>query len=240
MIQSKLMRVINNSLIAKDTYKIVFEAKLDAKAGQFVDVLIPGFTLRRPLSISRIYEDSFEIIYKIKGEGTKVLSDVKAGEMLDVLGPLGNGFELVKNKKVLLIGGGIGIPPLLQLYHDLKGSNKVELLIGLNSSNENAYDEYQPFVATLDDSAYQGNVIDYIKNHNLDFDYIYSCGPMGMLKAIDKLGYDGEISIEQRMACGFGVCRGCTCKTKNNKKKRVCVEGPVFKIGEVNLDEYEN
>ncbi len=237
------MKVQSNGLIAKDTYCLVFEEKLQAKPGQFIAIQIDGHTLRRPISISRIHEDRFEIIYKIKGKGTSDLSKVQPGSFLEVLAPLGNGFTLVEGKKVLLVGGGIGTPPLLELYHQLQKKNhSVELLVGLNDLEENAYEDYSPRVATIKgESEFVGNVIEYLKTIPVEYDYVYACGPMGMLKALEKhVSVDGQISIEERMGCGFGACRGCTCKTKENKHKRICVEGPVFKIGEVNFDEHEN
>ncbi|MDH6604220.1 dihydroorotate dehydrogenase electron transfer subunit [Bacilli bacterium PM5-9] len=242
LIQSKtdLMKVISNELIAKDTYKMVFDYKLKAKAGQFINIKLDNHYLRRPISISKIFADKFEIIYKIKGQGTKDLASIKAGTYLDILFPLGNGFELVKDKNVLLIGGGIGIPPLLQLFDELKENNEVKLLIGITDIEENAYDSYNPMIATINKSDYfQGNVIEYLKNNDIQYDYIYSCGPMPMLNALQKyVNVEGQISIEERMGCGFGACMGCSCQTKNKENKRICVDGPVFKIGELDLDEY--
>lgn len=238
LIQSNI-EVKSNELVAQDTYKMILNEAIDAKCGQFINIKLNNYYLRRPISISKINEKDFEIIYKIKGFGTNDLANIKSGEYLNILLPLGNGFELVENKNVLLVGGGIGIPPLLQLADELKPCNNVQLLIGLNNINENCYSEYNPIVCTMDGSSeFNGTVIDYINQNNLEFDYIYSCGPMGMLNALNKLGYDGQISIEERMGCGFGACMGCSCKTKNNDHKRICVEGPVFKIGELNLDEY--
>ena len=242
MLNSKtdLIKVLFNGLIAKDTYKMIFEYQLDAKAGQFVNIKLDNHYLRRPISISKINRYNFEIIYKIKGEGTRDLAKIEPLTYLDVLLPLGNGFELVENKKVLLIGGGIGIPPLLQLYNELKINNEVQLLIGLNEAGENAYDLYNPMIATLEKSQYfHGNVIEFLKNNNVDYDYVYSCGPMPMLNALQEyVNVPGQISIEERMGCGFGACMGCSCKTKDNDYRRICVEGPVFKIGELDLNEY--
>ena len=240
--QSKVknIEVISNELIALNVYKMVLKDKLEAKAGQFVNIKINDHYLRRPISISKINENDFEIIYKINGEGTFDLTKKVKGDVLDVLLPLGNGFELVENKKVLLIGGGIGIPPLLELYHQLQNNNEVQLLIGLSDIKENAYNDYHPLIATINKSDYfQGNVVEYLKANETEYDYVYSCGPMPMLKAIDKyVTCEGQISIEERMGCGFGACMGCSCKTKNNEVKRICVEGPVFKLKELNLDEY--
>lgn len=242
LIQSKTkkMRVLSNELIAKDTYKMVFDYKLIAKPGQFINIKLANQYLRRPISISKINSDNFEIIYKVKGKGTLELSKINCDEFLDILYPLGNGFELVENKKVLLIGGGIGIPPLLQLYDELMSLNSVNLLIGLSDIEENAYQEYKPLIATINKSDYfNGNVIEYLENNEIEYDYIYACGPMAMLKAIQNyVTCPGQISIEERMGCGFGACMGCSCKTVNGVIKRICVEGPVFELKELNLDEY--
>ncbi|WP_423364379.1 dihydroorotate dehydrogenase electron transfer subunit [Mycoplasma sp. P36-A1] len=243
MTQSKTekIKVISNKLIALNTYKMVFEKQINAKPGQFINIKLDNHYLRRPISISIINEQNFEIIYKIKGQGTKDLSNIKENEYLDILYPLGNGFELVENKNILLIGGGVGIPPLLELYKQLKNNNEVKLLIGITNLAENAYTEYNPLIATIEKSVeFQGNIIQYLKaNPQIKYDYIYSCGPMPMLQAIQEyVKVDGQISIEERMGCGFGACMGCSCKTKDNSYKRICVEGPVFKIGELNLNDY--
>lgn len=241
MIQSKteLINIISNTMIASNTYKMVLDASIEALPGQFINIKLDNHYLRRPISISRINQDNFEIIYKVKGEGTKDLSMLKENDIIDVLYPLGNGYTLVENKKVLLIGGGIGIPPLLELYHQLSKNNEVQLLIGITSLDENAYDEYKPMIATINkSSAYQGNVVEYLKDNEIDYNYVYACGPMPMLKAVQKyIEVDGQISIEERMGCGFGACMGCSCKSKDGYK-RICVEGPVFGIKELDLDDY--
>ncbi len=239
MLTQSNIEVLRNELVAADTYKLVFNYKLKAKPGQFINIKINNYFLRRPLSISKINENDFEVIYKVKGEGTKVLTQVRPGEFLDVLLPLGNGFDLVESKNVLLVGGGIGVPPLLELYTQLKPNNNLTFIIGLNSEVENAYTEYSPIVCTVDETGdFCGNVIEYIKQSDLKYDYVYACGPMGMLHQINLLDVCGQISIEERMGCGFGACMGCSCVTTNNTYKRICVDGPVFEIGELDLNEY--
>ncbi len=241
MLKQFNVEVLENNLVALNTYKMVFNYKLEANAGQFINIKLDNHFLRRPISISKINDETFEIIYKIKGEGTKDLSNVHKGEYLDILAPLGNGFSLVNSKTVLLIGGGIGIPPLVQLYEELKSTNNVKLLIGLNNIDENLYCEYNPIVCTLDNSGdFNGNVIEYLNHSNIEYDYVYACGPMGMLNEVNMLNVKGQISIEERRGCGFGGCVGCTCKTVKGEYKRICVEGPVFNIGELNLNEYGN
>jgi len=239
----KNIKVLSNELIAKDTYKMVLAQSICVKPGMFVNIKVNNHYLRRPISISMVNEDNFEIIYKTKGQGTKDLSMVKAGEYLDILLPLGNGYELVENKKVLLVGGGIGIPPLLELYKQLQDNNSIQLICGFNDEKENAYQDYNPKVATMLPSQYfQGNVVELIDSlvkEGLEYDYVYACGPMPMLRAIqDYVKVEGQISIEERMGCGFGACMGCTCKTKANESKRICIDGPVFKLGAIDLYEY--
>lgn len=232
-----LIEVLDNRLVAENTYKMVFNKCINALPGQFINIKLDGFYLRRPISISRLNSDSFEIIYKIKGSGTTALAAIEKGTIVDVLLPLGNGFTLVNNKKVLLVGGGVGVPPLLELMIQLQACNQVQLLIGLTNEAENAYQQYDPIVCTINESnAYHGNVVDYLKEAHLDYDYVYACGPMPMLKALqDYVDCPGQISIEERMGCGFGACMGCSTKTKEDESKRVCVEGPVFAIGELLL-----
>ncbi|MEG0284217.1 MAG: dihydroorotate dehydrogenase electron transfer subunit [Erysipelotrichales bacterium] len=235
------MEVKSNEELVNGVYKMVVNHEFEGRPGQFANIKVEGQYLRRPISISRIHKDSFEMLYKLKGEGTKKLAQYKANQEIDIILPLGNGFDLVEEKKVLLIGGGIGVPPLLELYHQLKTQNKsVELLIGVTGEEDNIYSEYNPIVTTiLPSKYYQGNVIEYLKDHDIDYDYVYACGPMGMLNAIQEyVSCPGQISIEEKMGCGFGVCNACTCKTKDKEYKRICVEGPVFKIGELDLNDY--
>jgi len=238
------LKVLRNDLIAKDTYLMELQASINVKPGMFVNIKLSNHYLRRPISISLVHDHSFEIIYKVKGQGTKDLSSILAGDYLDVLLPLGNGYDLVENKKVLLVGGGIGIPPLLELKKQLDTNNQVTLMCGFNSIEEHAYQDYSPLVCTIQESdQFVGNVVEYIKDleskKQLDYDYIYACGPMPMLRALqDYIKVDGQISIEERMGCGFGACMGCTCKTKANESKRICLDGPVFKLGEIDLYEY--
>ncbi|MDR1781488.1 MAG: dihydroorotate dehydrogenase electron transfer subunit [Bacilli bacterium] len=242
LIQSKVekIKVISNKEVAKDIYQMSFAASLHAVPGQFINIKVKDCYLRRPISIANIEEDHFEIIYKVVGEGTKILSNYQSNDILDILLPLGNGYTLVENKKVLVCGGGIGIPPLLELIKQLKKyNNEVIFLIGLNDINENIYQDYHPIICTMNKSEYfNGNVIDYLKANHLDYNYVYACGPMPMLNALQKyVTCEGQISIEERMGCGFGACVGCTCKTKHGYK-RICLDGPVFEIKELDLDEY--
>lgn len=241
MTQSKMAQIsiISNERVAPNIYRMSLAYALTAVPGQFINIKIKDCYLRRPISIANIEKDHFEIIYKIVGEGTKTLAQYQRGEVLDILLPLGKGYRLVTNKKVLVVGGGIGIPPLLELIKQLKPNNEITFLIGLNDEAENIYASYQPLVCTMQQSScFHGHVIAYLKAHPLLYDYVYACGPLPMLQALQKyVKCEGQISIEERMGCGFGACMGCTCQTKKGYQ-RVCVDGPVFDLKEIDLDEY--
>lgn len=243
-ISAKKYEILENTQLSNEIFqmKIKGDFNKEIKAGQFINIKVEDSFLRRPISVANIEKDYLQIIYKVVGKGTKRLSQYQKGEQLDILLPLGNGFELVKDKKVLLIGGGIGTPPLLELKKQLKENNDITLLVGLNNVNEDIYQGYRPITCTIDGSlGYQGNVLEYLQNNELDYDYVYMCGPVPMLKSLQEYflqnNIPGELSIESRMGCGYGACMGCSCKTKTGASKRVCVEGPVFKIGELDFDE---
>ncbi len=215
-----------------------------ANPGQFINIKIDDsykHILRRPISICDYDESTITIIYKVLGEGTDILSHKKTGETLDVLCPLGNGFS-IKNqpKHQLIIGGGIGVPPLYRLAKEMSESGMdYEVVIGFQSKKDIILlDEFKALgvnvSVTTDDGSfgYKGNVLEYIEDHQIEYDYYYACGPQVMLHALIKEGYEGQLSFEERMGCGFGACMGCTHKTKNGYK-RICVEGPVLEANEV-------
>lgn len=251
------MLVIQNKEIALDIYELVLKGEnvqLMKEAGQFVNIQLDrkGLILRRPFSICEINEGEkeFKIIYRVLGEGTEELAGVKAGERLNVFGPLGTGFPesaLKENEIALLIGGGIGTPPLYELARRLHGrGNKVITVLGFQDKGGVFYEEeFQQYsevhIATMDGSyGYKGNVLELIHHLQLDFDLLYACGPMAMLKNIQKVyGKEkrGYISLEERMACGIGACYGCVCDKEGELpyQKRVCKEGPVFSLNEVSL-----
>ena len=202
--------------------------------GQFINIHVDGFYLRRPISICSYGENYVTIVFKVVGQGTEALSQMKAGDQLDVLMPLGNGFDPSKGgENPLLVGGGIGVPPIYGLAKDLiKKGITPQVVIGFNSKNDVILvDEFgdlgvEPIVTTVDGSmGVKGFVTDAMKE--LDFDYVYTCGPEPMLKAIWDVAPDGQFSFEARMACGFGACMGCTCETKYGYK-RICKDGPVL------------
>ena len=241
MIKS-LYTIAENSLIATKTYKMVLvgEGVVD---GEFVDIGIPGFYLRRPLSICDKEDGRLTVVYKVVGEGTKVLSEMGVGTVLEVLKGLGRGFDPEACKsEALLVGGGLGVPPLYLLAKELKArGKKVTAVLGFNKADEIILaDEFQAVcdkvvVSTVDGSVgVKGFVTDAIKEmagqagHD-EYDYFYTCGPMVMMKAVcATLERPGEASLEERMGCGAGFCYGCSIQTKNGPK-RVCKDGPVFK-----------
>lgn len=220
-----------------------------AKPGQFLSMYCSDRTrlLPRPISICGINKDegTLRVVYRIAGEGTREFSELEAGDKLDVLGPLGNGFTM-KEADAILIGGGIGIPPMLELAKELPAAKKAVVLgyrdhTFLKEEFEACADVY---VATEDGSqGAKGTVIDAITQFGVEGKVIYACGPMPMLKAIavyaEEHGMEAQISLEERMACGIGACLGCICKSKtkdyhtNVNNHRICKDGPVFDAKEV-------
>lgn len=257
----EICTVKENCQIAKDTYKMVIEGQLAQKCktpGQFVNIRIGNsneFLLRRPISISEINAEAnlISIIFRINGEGTRQLSLLNQGDIIDIIGPLGKGYDITSlntEQTALLIGGGIGIPPLYELAKQFnqKGIRTIHIL-GFNNQDEVFYEKEftqlgQTYISTADGSyGTKGFVTNVLSQNHIDFDKFYSCGPSPMLKAVihqlqDKEGF---ISIENRMACGIGACYACVCKKPNlNPEKveytRVCYDGPVYKVGDVILD----
>lgn len=234
--------VISNEKIAKNTYKMILSGNTDgARSGQFVNIKIDGFFLRRPISVCDIEENTLTLIYKTVGVGTDKLSKTEKGEKLDILAFLGNGYNLSKSGEApLLIGGGVGVPPLFLLAKKLvKEGKKPTAILGFNSADEIFLkDEFEAigvktFIATADGSVgTHGFVTDVMKNTG-GYTYFYTCGPEPMLRAVyGESKTDGEFSFEERMGCGFGACVGCTCKTKYGNK-RICRDGPVLSKEEI-------
>lgn len=213
-----------------------------ARPGQFINIALDGLFLRRPISICDYDTESITIIYKVVGRGTRQMSKMRCGETLDCLVGLGNGFSTDNAaQQPLLVGGGVGLPPMYNLCKRLIAEGKTpQVVMGFNSASEVFYrSEFETlgvdvFCATADGSAgTQGFVTDAIKECGLKFDYIYACGPIPMLRALcESCATQGEFSFEERMGCGFGACMGCTCKTKYGNK-RICVDGPVLKREEI-------
>ena len=212
------------------------------RAGQFVEIALDGLYLRRPISICNYEDGELTLIYKVVGKGTDLMSQMAEGTQLDVLTGLGNGFNIDHEcEKPLLVGGGVGVPPLYRLTRDLSARGKeVTVVLGFNTESEIFYAEKfeelgaKVIIATADGSVgVKGFVTNAIAESGIEADYFYSCGPLPMLKALcQSLEIDGEVSLEERMGCGFGICMGCSIQTTKGAK-RVCKEGPVFKKEEV-------
>lgn len=224
----KLTDSIYEMILVGDTSSIT-------ASGQFINIKLDGFYLRRPISICDYDEHTITIIYKVVGEGTEAMSRMNSGEKLDVLCGLGNGFDTSKSSdKPVLIGGGVGVPPMYNLCKKLIAEGKqVFVILGFNKKDEIFYeDEFKKLGAdvtvTTADGSYgiKGFVTDALKN--IDYSYFYTCGPMPMFKAIESTAKtSGQFSFEERMGCGFGACMGCSCKTKYGNK-RICKDGPVL------------
>ena len=204
--------------------------------GQFVNLKLDGFFLRRPISVCDSCEGVLTLIYKVVGQGTEYMSKMHVGEKIDILTGLGNGYDTsVSGDSPLLVGGGVGVPPLYKLAKELRADGKnVTVILGFNTKDEIFWEkEFEALgatviVATVDGSyGTRGFVTDAMKG--LSYTYFYSCGPEPMLKALYRAAEsDGEMSFEERMGCGFGACMGCSCKTVTGNK-RICKEGPVLK-----------
>ncbi len=248
--------VISQKQIGEQIYDLWLETKLTkyAHPGQFVAVYPHGEStlLPRPISICETDREKgrLRLVYRVAGKGTAEFSTCRAGDTLEILGVLGNGFPLdkAKGKKVFLMGGGIGIPPMMELAKEIEG--KKQILLGYRNKDlflEEDLARYgDVYVATEDGSVgTKGNVMDIIKVHSLHADVIMACGPMPMLRAIKKFaqdnGIEAYISLEERMACGVGACLGCVCRTtkvdshSHVHNARICTEGPVFEAREVDI-----
>lgn len=223
----------------------VFEMQLKGdvsgiKCGQFVNILIDGLYLRRPISVCDINGDVLTIVYKVVGKGTEKMSQMPVGTTLDILTELGNGYDLSKSgDNPLLIGGGVGVPPMyLCAKRLIDGGKSVSVVLGFNTKDEVFYEEEfkklgaKVTVTTVDGSyGIKGFVTDAMKY--IDYSYFYTCGPEPMLKAVyNSSKTDGQFSFEERMGCGFGACMGCSCKTLYGNK-RICKDGPVLEKGEI-------
>jgi 2-polyprenylphenol hydroxylase and related flavodoxin oxidoreductases len=235
---NEILTVIENKPLAKDTYSLTFSGDFSyLRPGQFVNLSVPGFFLRRPFGIADADENRLTVIYKVVGQGTKAMAELKNGDKIDALLGLGNGFSIEKSKKPLLIGGGTGIAPLYFLAKTFKKAGiPPDVILGFKSGCEAYYMEEfsalgKTFITTDDGSLFKkGNALSCITECG-QFDYYYACGPVPMLKALQKKDTNGEFSLEGRMGCGFGACMGCTVKTTKGFK-RVCREGPVFPASE--------
>lgn len=232
-------RVVENRRIGENTMMMMLEGATDmfSAPGQFVNIALPGFTLRRPISVCDIDGDILTIVYDVVGHGTECLANLEIGCELDILPALGNGFDISKcGERPVLLGGGVGCPPIYSLAKNLIANDILPtVILGFNSVDRMIMiEQFEnldiPFhVATVDGSyGTKGFVTDVIKNERIQADYFYACGPLPMLKALsNNLDIPGQLSLEARMACGFGVCMCCSLETKTGAK-RICKDGPVF------------
>ncbi len=240
--KDRIFKIKSNIEIAKDVYEMVLKGDTSdiKKPGEFINIKVPSANtyLRRPISVCDYNDKELRIIYKIFGVGTKIMADMSKGDELMCLVGLGNGFEMVEEKSVLLVGGGVGVPPLYHLAKKLKEAGKeIQIVLGFSTREDVFYEREfaklgEVFVTTVDGSyGTKGYVTDVAKN--LFFNYYYACGPNPMLKALAEMNCEGQLSFEERFGCGFGACMGCSCKTKDGEFKRICKEGPVLKSSEV-------
>ena len=234
--KQSIFEILSNEALTDSVYKMVLRGDTSAitASGQFVNIQLDGLFLRRPISVCDYDEKTLTIIYKVVGKGTETMASMKEGR-LDILTGLGNGYDLsVSGENPVLIGGGVGVPPMYNLAKKLlEQGKKVTVILGFNTKNEIFYEEEfkklgcTVMVTTVDGSyGIKGFVTDALKD--VPYTYFYTCGPEPMLKAIyNKSKTSGQFSFEERMGCGFGACMGCTCETKYGNK-RICRDGPVL------------
>ena len=245
--------IVSQKCIGTDIYDMVLSfprGAKEAKPGQFIAMYCEDGTklLPRPISICGIDAEkgTLRVVYRIAGEGTRLFSEMREGDSLEVLGPLGNGFTM-KEEKAIIVGGGIGIPPMLELAKQLSCEKTVVLGYRDELFLKDEFESYADVVVATEDGSCgtKGTVIDAIKEAGVDGKVIYACGPMPMLKALAEYAeahdMEAQISLEERMACGIGACLACVCKSKEVDahsqvhNKRICKDGPVFLSTEVEL-----
>ena len=241
-------KLIKKDEIAENIFDFVLECPPLAeksRAGQFAHIAVPGKTLRRPISICDADERNIRIVFQIKGEGTEILSKSKVGDFIDILAPLGHGFDIPKGKRIAFVGGGIGVPPML---FSAKQADDAVAVLGFRNKKAVILTEdfkkvcSEVFVATDDGSfGIHGFTSDILRNIINDIDMVCACGPMPMLKVIAEICKEHnkpcQVSLEERMGCGIGACLVCACKTLdkdgNIEHSHVCKKGPVYNAEEV-------
>ncbi len=240
--KQSVFTIIENTPLTSNVYKMLLKGDTQdiTNCGQFVNIKLDGLFLRRPISVCDCEEDILTLIYKVVGKGTEQMSEMKTGESLDVLTGLGNGYDTAPSgQNPILLGGGVGVPPMYMLCKKLISEGKrVSVVLGFNKADEIFYEEEfkalgaSVTVTTVDGSyGVKGFVTDVMKNEK--YSYFYTCGPEPMLKAVYNTSKtEGEFSFEERMGCGFGACMGCSCKTITGYK-RICKDGPVMKKEEI-------
>ena len=239
--KQSIFTIRSNEALTDSVYKMVLEGDTSAitNCGQFVNIQLDGMFLRRPISVCDYDTQTLTIVYKVVGKGTEAMSGMNAGTQLDILTGLGNGYDLTfAGDKPVLLGGGVGVPPMYNLAKKLIAQGKdVTVILGFNTASEIFYEEEfkalgcTVTVTTVDGSyGLKGFVTDALPEN---YTYFYTCGPEPMLKAVYKASKtSGQMSFEERMGCGFGACMGCSCKTLTGYK-RICKEGPVMKKEEI-------
>ena len=239
--KQSIFEILENVPLTENVFKMTLRGDTSdiTAPGQFVNIKLDGLYLRRPISVCNVEGDCLTIIYKVVGKGTAQMSAMKEGA-LDILTGLGNGYDLsCAGDAPVLLGGGVGVPPMYMLARQLIAQGKkVSVILGFNTENEVFYeDEFRALgadvtVTTVDGSyGTKGFVTDAMKE--MTYSYFYTCGPEPMLKAIYKTSVtSGQMSFEKRMGCGFGACMGCSCKTITGYK-RICKEGPVMRKEEI-------
>ena len=239
--KQSIFTIVSNEALTQSVYKMVLRGDTSAitAAGQFVNIQLDGLFLRRPISVCEVCGDLLTIVYKVVGKGTAAMSAMKPGQELDILTGLGNGYDLtLSGDAPVLLGGGVGVPPMYELAKRLlKEGKKVTVILGFNTKDEIFYEEEfkklgaEVTVTTVDGSyGKKGFVTDALPE---SYTYFYTCGPEPMLKAVYRAtATSGQMSFEERMGCGFGACMGCSCKTITGYK-RICKEGPVMKKEEI-------
>lgn len=239
--KQSLFQIVSNEALTDSVYKMILSGDTSAitAPGQFVNIQLTGKFLRRPISVCDYDESTLTIIYKVVGAGTEQMSAMKPGEMLDILTGLGNGYDLsLSGDRPVLLGGGVGVPPMYNLAKKLIAmGKKVSVILGFNTAGEIFYEQEfkalgcKTYVTTVDGSyGKKGFVTDALPE---GYTYFYTCGPEPMLKAVYRATTtSGQMSFEERMGCGFGACMGCSCKTLTGYK-RICKDGPVMKKEEI-------
>ena len=240
--KQSIFTILSNEALTDTVYKMVLCGDTSAitAPGQFVNIQLDGMFLRRPISVCDYDEKTLTIVYKVVGKGTKAMSGMSAGTELDILTGLGNGYDLtVSGENPVLLGGGVGVPPMYNLAKKLVAEGKkVSVILGFNTKSEIFYEEEfkkldcNVTVTTVDGSyGVKGFVTTAMESMN--YSYFYTCGPEPMLKAVYKTSVtSGQMSFEERMGCGFGACMGCSCKTLTGYK-RICKDGPVMRKEEI-------
>ena len=238
-----IFTITENTALTATVYKMVLAGDTDGiTTGQFVNILLDGLYLRRPISVCDCADGTLTLVYKVVGKGTAQMAAMTAGQTLDVLTGLGNGYDIAKaGDHPLLLGGGVGVPPLYMLARQLRQQGKaVSVVLGFNTADEVFYEqEFKALgcdvtVTTADGShGVKGFVTDALP---ADYSYFYTCGPEPMLKAVYRATTtSGQFSFEERMGCGFGACMGCSCKVITGYK-RICKDGPVLEKEEILWD----